>query len=156
MGIAVGYRHDDWLALGQTRSSVGNVEVEGYSYLLSQVRRDARNELELDLSRMGAEGVVVREMDTRISERSCPIVPHGKDHVVEATIIGTAIAQFARLAPPPTYGIHRMNGRRPDPPPQRQVSVSLEGDAETSAEPGAETDAGQPGDPGRGDPDGRS
>jgi uncharacterized protein YbjQ (UPF0145 family) len=146
MGIAVGYRHDDWLTTGQTRWNAGNTEVEGYSFLVSQMRRDARNEMELDLVRMGAEGVVVREMDTRISERSCPIVPRGKDHVVEATIIGTAIAQFARLAPPPVYGIHKMSGRRPDPPPRQQVSVNLEGEAETS-EPAPEPDSDQPGQP---------
>jgi uncharacterized protein YbjQ (UPF0145 family) len=143
LGIAVGFRHDDWLTTGQTRWNAGNVEVEGYSYLVSQMRRDARNEMELDLVRMGAEGVVVKEMETRISERSCPVVPRGKDHVVEATIVGTAIAQFARLAPPPIYGIHKMSTRRPQPGPSPQVSVSLEGEAETPAtespaEPGNE------------------
>jgi uncharacterized protein YbjQ (UPF0145 family) len=156
MGVAVGYRHDDWLAKGQTRFTAGNVEVAGYSQLLSQMRRDARNELELDLVRIGAEGVVVREMETRISERSCPIVPFGKDHVVEATILGTAITQFARMQAPPVYGIHRMNdrGRRGTPAPQ-QMSVSLEGEeSKPPPEPEAgerglgSEDAGRPGGPG--------
>jgi uncharacterized protein YbjQ (UPF0145 family) len=150
MGIAVGFRHDDWLTGGQTRWNAGNVEVAGYSYLVSQMRTDARNELELDLVRMGAEGVVVREIQTRISERSCPVVPHSKDHVVEATIVGTAIAQFARLAPPPVYGIHKMDGRRPVQVVRPQVSVSLEGEAETSPEPDAQPGPDQPGNPGQG------
>jgi uncharacterized protein YbjQ (UPF0145 family) len=151
LGIAVGFRHDDWLTTGQTRWNAGNVEVEGYSYLVSQMRRDARNEMELDLVRMGAEGVVVKEMETRISERSCPVVPHGKDHVVEATIVGTAIAQFARLAPPPVYGIHKMSTRRAQPAESRQVSVSLEGEAETPAtEAPAEPGNGQHDEPGPG------
>jgi uncharacterized protein YbjQ (UPF0145 family) len=128
LGVAVGYRHDDWLTKGQTRFNAGNVEVVGYSELVRQMRTDARNELELDLVRMGAEGVVVREMSTRISERKCPIVPFGRDHVVEATIVGTAIAQFARIAPPPIYGIHKLDGRRPVQVPERQVSVSLDGE----------------------------
>jgi uncharacterized protein YbjQ (UPF0145 family) len=127
LGVAVGYRHDDWLTRGQTRMTAGNVEVEGYSYLVRQMRTDARNELELDLVRMGAEGVVVSEMQTRISERRCPLMPLGKDHVVEAVIVGTAITQFARLAPPPVYGIRKLDGRRPDPPKQ-QPSVRLGGD----------------------------
>ena len=77
---------------------------------------------------MGAEGVVVREMETRISERSCPIVPFGKDHVVEATILGTAIAQFARMQAPPVYSIHKMSdGGRRRQAHTRQMSVSLEG-----------------------------
>jgi uncharacterized protein YbjQ (UPF0145 family) len=143
MGIAVGFRHDDWLTRGQTRFTAGNVEIEGYTYLASQMRTDARNELQLDLLRMGAEGVVVREMDTRISERKCPIVPLAKDHVVEATILGTAIAQFARLTPPAVYGIHKMSGRRPEPPPQRQMAVSLEGEAPPPPEPVAPEPPGQ-------------
>jgi hypothetical protein len=86
----------------------------------------------------------VRETETRVSERKCPIVPFGKDHVVEATIVGTAITQFARMAPPPIYGIHRLDGRRPVQSPERQVSVGLDaadddGDGEKiSAEPEAQ------------------
>jgi uncharacterized protein YbjQ (UPF0145 family) len=140
LGVAVGYRHDDWLTKGQTRWTAGNVEVEGYTYLVRQMRTDARNELELDLVRMGADGVVVREMQTQISERKCPIVPFGRDHVAQATIVGTAITQFANIAPPPIYGIHKLDGRRPEPPPQQQVSVSLGGEAKEE-KPGAEENA---------------
>ncbi|HTA00691.1 MAG TPA: heavy metal-binding domain-containing protein [Streptosporangiaceae bacterium] len=145
MGVAVGYRHDDWLTRGQTRFTAGNVEVDGYSYLVRQMRTDARNELELDLVRMGAEGVVVREMETQISERRCPIVPFGKDHVVQSTIVGTAIAQFAEMAPPPIYGIRKLDGRRPEPPPQQRVSVGIGGEAETSDEPDATPGQQEPG-----------
>jgi uncharacterized protein YbjQ (UPF0145 family) len=144
LGVAVGYRHDDWLTKGQTRWSAGNVEVEGYSYLVRQVRTDARNELEIDLGRMGAEGVVVREVETKISERKCPIVPFGRDHVVEATIVGTAIAQFARLAPPPIYGVRKLNGRRPVQPPEQRVAVSLDGERDEGQRQGAELEPQQP------------
>jgi hypothetical protein len=44
LGVAVGYRHDDWPGAGQTRWTAGNVEVEGYSYLVTQMRTDARND----------------------------------------------------------------------------------------------------------------
>jgi hypothetical protein len=94
---------------------------------------------------MGADGVVVREMQTRITERKCPIVPFSRDHVAEATIVGTAIAQFAQFAPPPIYGIHKLNGRRPEPPPAPQVSVSLGGDAKEE-QPSGE-DAAEPSQP---------
>ena len=43
LGVAVGYRHDDWLTKGQTRLTAGNVEVEGYTYLVRQMRTDARS-----------------------------------------------------------------------------------------------------------------
>ncbi len=130
LGVAVGYRHDDWLTKGQTRWTAGNVEIDGYTYLVRQMRTDARNELELDLVRMGADGVVVRDMQTQITERKCPIVPFSRDHVAQTTIVGTAIAQFARMTPPPIYGIHKLDGRRPAPTvPAPQVSVSLGGEA---------------------------
>ena len=146
LGVAVGYRHDDWLTKGQTRFTAGNVEVDGYSYLVRQMRTDARNELELDLVRMGAEGVVVREMDTRISQRRCPIVPFGRDHVVEATIVGTAITQFARMAPAPIYGIHKLDGRRPVQPPEQHVSVRLDGEGgEESPAPASPEGPAEPG-----------
>src|SRR5215469_9893034 len=135
MGVAVGYRHDDWLTRGQTKMTAGNVEVEGYTYLVRQMRTDARNELELDLVRMGADGVVVREMQTKISERRCPIVPLGRDHVAEATIVGTAITQFASFAPPPIYGIHKLDVRRPAPPPQMSVNLGGTEDASESDGP---------------------
>lgn len=144
LGVAVGYRHDDWLTKGQTRWTAGNVEIEGYSYLVRQVRTDARNELEIDLGRMGAEGVVVRDIDTKISERRCPIVPFGRDHVVEATIVGTALAQFARLAPPPIYGVRKLTGRRPVQPPERQVSVGLDGEQAESPRDGEDQEPQQP------------
>jgi uncharacterized protein YbjQ (UPF0145 family) len=152
LGVAVGYRHDDWLTKGQTRLTAGNVEVEGYSYLVRQMRTDARNELELDLVRMGAEGVVVRELETKISERRCPIVPFGKDHVVQATIVGTAIAQFARVAPPPIYGIRKLDERRSAPPPVQQLSVALGGAAESGSggdvAPSPPDSGGEPGESG--------
>ncbi len=142
LGVAVGYRHDDWLTKGQTRSTAGNVEVEGYTYLVRQMRTDARNELELDLVRLGADGVVVRDLQTRITERKCPIVPFSRDHVAEVTIVGTAIAQFARFAPPPIYGIHKLDGRRPVPTVAApQVSVSLGGDTREERPTADEGDA---------------
>jgi uncharacterized protein YbjQ (UPF0145 family) len=146
LGVAVGYRHDDWLTKGQTRWTAGNVEIDGYTYLVRQMRTDARNELELDLVRMGAEGVVVREMQTQITERKCPIVPFSRDHVAQATIVGTAITQFARFAPPPIYGIHKLDGRRPEPPPPQQVSVSLGGEAKEER-PGGENGSADPVEP---------
>jgi hypothetical protein len=45
---------------------------------------------------MGASGVVVKDMDMRVRERECPMQEHGRDHIVEVTIIGTATTQFTR------------------------------------------------------------
>jgi uncharacterized protein YbjQ (UPF0145 family) len=96
LGISVGSRHDDWSTIGQTRWGSGNAEVTGWSELVTEGRHDSRQELERDVRRLGGEGVVIAEMDMRVRERECPAAEGRRDHIVEATTIGTAIAQFAR------------------------------------------------------------
>ena len=95
LGISIGARHDDWLTVNQTGWGMGNAEVGGYTDLVNQTRHDARGQLERDVARHGAEGVVVSSMDMRVRERECTMQEHRKDHIVEVTIIGTATAQFA-------------------------------------------------------------
>jgi len=95
LGISIGARHDDWLTINQTSWGAGNSEVVGYTDLVNQGRHDARAQLERDVTRLGAEGVVVSSMDMRVSDRECPMQEHRKDHIVEVTIIGTATVRFA-------------------------------------------------------------
>jgi hypothetical protein len=38
-----------------------------------------------------------------------------------------SITQFAQLAPPPIYGVRKLDGRRPDPP-KPQPSLNLRGE----------------------------
>jgi uncharacterized protein YbjQ (UPF0145 family) len=96
LGISVGARHDDWLTVNQTSWASGNAEVSSYTELVNMTRHDARVQLEHEVRRMGAEGVVVRTMDLRIRERECPMQEHRRDHIAEVTIIGTATARFTR------------------------------------------------------------
>jgi uncharacterized protein YbjQ (UPF0145 family) len=95
LGISIGSRHDDWLTVGQTRWGSGNAEVVGYTELVNDARHDARQQLEKDVKRLGAEGVVIATMEMRVRERECPVQEGRRDHIVEATNIGTAIARFA-------------------------------------------------------------
>jgi len=105
LGISIGARHDDWLTISQTRWGSGNIEVQGYTDLVNDTRHDARTQLQRDVSRLGAEGVVVQRMEMRVGEHECTMQEGRRDHVVEATIIGTAIAHFGgrhlEEAPPP-------------------------------------------------------
>ena len=94
LGISVAARHDDWLTVGQTRWSSGNAEVAGYTELVHEGRHDARIQLERDVRRLGAEGVVIADMQMRVSERECPMAEGRRDHIVETTLIGTSIARF--------------------------------------------------------------
>lgn len=96
LGISIGSRHDDWLTIGQTRWGSGNTEVTGFTELVNDARHDARMQLERDVVRLGGEGVVIADMEMRVRERECPVQEGRRDHIVEATTIGTAIARFAR------------------------------------------------------------
>ena len=98
LGISIAARHDDWRTRAQTRWGAGNSEVIGYTALVNDARHDARQELRADVSRLGAEGVVIAMMDMQVSERECPVQEGGRDHIVEATNIGTAIVRFSRSA----------------------------------------------------------
>ena len=99
LGISIGSRHDDWMTVGQTRWGSGNAEVTGWTELVNEARHDSRQELERDVRRLGAEGVVIAAMQLRVSQRNCPVTVGCRDHLVEATLIGTAIARFSRATP---------------------------------------------------------
>jgi uncharacterized protein YbjQ (UPF0145 family) len=94
LGISIGARHDDWLTVGQTRWGSGNAEVTGYTELVNDARHDARTQLKDDVKRIGAQGVVVAEMEFHVRERECPAQEGRRDHIVEAINIGTAIVRF--------------------------------------------------------------
>jgi uncharacterized protein YbjQ (UPF0145 family) len=98
LGISIGARHDDWQTRMQTRWGAGNTEVGGYTQLVNDTRHASRQELARDVARHGAEGVVIAAMDLRVSERECPASEGNRDHIVEATSIGTAITRFSRSA----------------------------------------------------------
>ena len=77
---------------------------------MNATRHDARTQLERDVKRHGADGVVLQQMNIQVGEHECPVQEGRRDHVVEATIIGTAIARF--------------DGKRgPDKPPLAIMSL---------------------------------
>jgi uncharacterized protein YbjQ (UPF0145 family) len=96
LGISIGSRHDDRATARQTRWVSGNVEVAGWTELVSESRHDARRRLEEDVRRLGAEGVVIAGMRMQVRERDCPVAVGRRDHIVEVTLTGTAIARFSR------------------------------------------------------------
>jgi uncharacterized protein YbjQ (UPF0145 family) len=95
LGISIGSRHDDRKTARQTRWGLGNTEVAGWTELVSQSRHDARRQLESDVKRLGADGVVIATIKIRVRERDCPVTAGRRDHMVEATLIGTAVARFS-------------------------------------------------------------
>jgi uncharacterized protein YbjQ (UPF0145 family) len=95
LGVWIGSRHDDRTTARQARWGSGNAEVAGWTELVSRSRQDARGQLETDVRRLGAEGVVIAAMHMRVSQRDCPAAVGRRDHIVEATLIGTAIVSFS-------------------------------------------------------------
>jgi uncharacterized protein YbjQ (UPF0145 family) len=109
-GVAIGACHDDWQTTRQTRRWSGNREVAGWTDAVNRARRDAGRQLEADVRRLGAEGAVVASMQLRVSVRDCPAQVGRRDHVIEASILGTAVATFARAGQGP-----RTDRGRPSP-----------------------------------------
>jgi len=97
VGISIGSRHDDRPTVSQTRWGSGNAEVAGWTELVNESRHEARRRLEGDVRRLGAEGVVIAGMEMRVRERDCPVTLGRRDHIVEVTLVGTAIASFSRV-----------------------------------------------------------
>ena len=95
LGISIGSRHDDRNTARARRPWSGNAEVAGWTELVGESRHDARRQLESDVTRFGAEGVVIATMQMRVRERDCPVQVGRRDHIVESTVIGTAIARFS-------------------------------------------------------------
>jgi uncharacterized protein YbjQ (UPF0145 family) len=115
LGISIGSRHDDRKTARQTRWRSGNTEVAGWTELVSESRHDARRQLESDVGRLGAEGVVIASMEMRVRERDCPVHVGRRDHIVEATLVGTAIARFSRAGQ-----------RQAEPNPSTMAIMSLD------------------------------
>lgn len=99
MGIAVEIRHDDYQtrAAGSVFNTV-NQEIPGFTELVQRTRHVAREALAADVARVGGEAAVIARMDLRIHEQECPAFQGGRDHIGEATVIGTALARFDRTA----------------------------------------------------------
>jgi uncharacterized protein YbjQ (UPF0145 family) len=115
LGIAIGVRHDDRVTTRQARPWSGNAEMAGWTELVNQTRRDAGRQLGQDVRRLGAEGVVTADMEMRVRERDCPAVVGRRDHIVEVTLVGTAIAGFdsaAHRRAGPSLTVMRLDGRR--------------------------------------------
>jgi uncharacterized protein YbjQ (UPF0145 family) len=94
VGISVAIRHDDWTTRRQTSSfSAWNTEVTGYTELVTATRNDAREQFHRRAAHHGGDVAVVSGMRLNIWGIE-PSDGH-RDHVAEATVVGTALASAA-------------------------------------------------------------
>lgn len=99
-GSSIGVRHDDWRTQWSTQRYAPPQEVTGWTELVSVTRHEARQHVRQDAARVGARGVVLSSVDLKVHERECSYNENQHDHVVETTIIGTAIAEFRKTHHP--------------------------------------------------------
>jgi uncharacterized protein YbjQ (UPF0145 family) len=114
-GISVGIRHDDWRTRQESSWGAGNVEVSGYTDLVTHVRADARNRFGAHVHRAGAEGAVVSSMSLNTWEIE-PSENH-RDHVAEASVFGTALVSFRATGAAPPRTLTYLPLRRPEERP---------------------------------------
>lgn len=99
LGIAVAIRHDDFRTQNQASLWSGNTEVSGYTELVQHARAGARQRFAERAAAAGAEGALVSDLRLRVFEIE-PADGH-RDHVAEATVLGTAVARFTAGAAQP-------------------------------------------------------
>lgn len=100
-GISVAVRHDDYATRMAARPWLGqNVEVPGYSELVTYARADARWQFENRVAKYGADAATVTDMSLHIWEIE-PSDGH-RDHVAESVIVGNGLAKFHRGDAAPT------------------------------------------------------
>ncbi|HEX3907539.1 MAG TPA: heavy metal-binding domain-containing protein [Mycobacteriales bacterium] len=100
LGISVSIRHDDYATRMAARSWSGqNVEVPGYTELVTYARADARDRFEQRAARHGADAATVSDMSLEVYSIE-PSDGH-VDHVAHATVLGNAVLRFhaGRAAP---------------------------------------------------------
>jgi uncharacterized protein YbjQ (UPF0145 family) len=86
-------RHDDWQTMSQA-SSWGNAEVTGYTELTQHVRDLVRDDVHHQVRSLGADGFVASSIGLTV--HSIEPAENHRDHVAEALMTGTALAEFAR------------------------------------------------------------
>jgi uncharacterized protein YbjQ (UPF0145 family) len=110
VGISVAIRHDDY----RTRASQGawapNMEVDGFTELVTAVRADARHQLERRTARVGAEGAIL-DSPVRLAVHELEAGENHRDHVAESSVLASAIVRFQRRETlPPVPGMVVMLG----------------------------------------------
>jgi uncharacterized protein YbjQ (UPF0145 family) len=100
-GISVSIRHDDYATRVAARPwSTQNIEIPGYTELVTYARADARAMFEQRAARLGSDAATVSTMSLHIWEIE-PGEGH-RDHIAEAIVVGNSLVKFHQGASAPT------------------------------------------------------
>jgi uncharacterized protein YbjQ (UPF0145 family) len=91
-GLSIAVRHDDWRTRNQAGYWAGNVEVRGYTELLTHVRADARRRFAAQAAKLGGDAALLSNLWSRVWP--VEIGENHTDHVAECVVTGNAIARF--------------------------------------------------------------
>jgi uncharacterized protein YbjQ (UPF0145 family) len=99
----------------QSRWSAGNVEVSGYTDLVTRVRADAREQLDRRVGQFGGDGCVGVRATLNIWDHEAG--EGHRDHIAESVFSGTAIVRFRKrsVAEPalPVLALRPLSSRGP-------------------------------------------
>jgi hypothetical protein len=105
VGISVAIRHDDYRTRMSQGAWAGNVEVEGFTELVTAVRADARHQLERRTAHVGAEGAIL-DSPVQLSVHELEAGENHRDHVAESSVVASAVVRFLRAEVlPPVPGM---------------------------------------------------
>jgi uncharacterized protein YbjQ (UPF0145 family) len=95
-GISVAIRHDDWRTQSALSPFAGNIEMAGYTELITHVRHDARREFASLAARIGGDSALLTGMYQHVWRLEAG--ENHTDHVAECVMTGNTIARFAPSA----------------------------------------------------------
>jgi uncharacterized protein YbjQ (UPF0145 family) len=92
-GFAIAVRHDDWRTNRSLSPFAGNIEVTGYTELITHVRAKARRDFAHQVATLGADAALMSGISSTMWK-----IEAGEghtDHAAECIVTGNAIAQFS-------------------------------------------------------------
>ena len=110
-GVMLGSHHDA-AATRRRRLSLGNRELAEWTSLLAETRSAARDSVTAQIKAAGADGALHAAADLTSWLVKCP---RGRDRVVRATFLATAIARFAETGNQAQPPLTTLNVARSDP-----------------------------------------
>lgn len=111
-GLAIAIRHDDWRTTSSLSYFAGNIEVAGYTQLITHVRDSARRDFTAQVAGLGADAALMSSF--RSTMWKLEVAENHTDHAAESIVIGNAIAKFdtAHLSTPSSLTILPLRSSR--------------------------------------------
>jgi uncharacterized protein YbjQ (UPF0145 family) len=91
-GLSIAIRHDDWRTNSSLSPFAGNIEVPGYTELISHVRATARNDFARQVAALGADAALMSGLQSRMWKLEAG--ENHTDHAASCIVTGNAIVQY--------------------------------------------------------------